>query len=485
VERGDTGLGRDAYGLPRRRRPGEHRAYRRRGEGDEAPGADGVNGPRGTENDYYSQLLRRPDEFSPRLRQPGRARLRQPGRFPAPGTGTGGFPPGGVPGNGDPANGRPPVGDVPNGRPPAGGQFTGGPGSAGQFNGGAGNGGQFSSGPGNGGLGNGGPGNGGQFSGGPGNGGPGNGGLGNGGLGNGRPMPGRQYWLPNGRRVPPGYDQPYRPQTQGPAGGTRGRPGPGQVPGRPAGRDPLGDGWARPGWAPGPPPQAAGVPPAGARGPYGAPGGPEARERPGARAPHGIGGGPVPAEASGPVIRQRETAVPAERAFGTAQTVASIAPDGLEAFARDLRALRAKAELDYPEMAELSHYTMRTLASAAGGLRLPTLPVAVAYVRACGGNVTEWEERWQKLAAKLTADAAKKRRPDDDDERPEPADPPAIPEPPALKPPAAEAAPDAGEVYVITSAKPRQPGWPGGPGGFGGEGSPPRPGGSGGVVPPG
>jgi hypothetical protein len=174
------------------------------------------------------------------------------------------------------------------------------------------------------------------------------------------------------------------------------------------------------------------------------------------------------------VIRQRETAVPAERAFGAAQTVASIAPDGLEAFARDLRALRAKAELDYPEMAELSHYTMRTLASAAGGLRLPTLPVAVAYVRACGGNVTEWEERWQKLAAKLTADAAKKRRPDDDDERPEPADAPVIPEPPALKPPAAEAAPDSGEVYVITSAKPRQASWPtgfggpAGPAGFGG-----------------
>ena len=34
---------------------------------------------------------------------------------------------------------------------------------------------------------------------------------------------------------------------------------------------------------------------------------------------------------------------------------------------------------------------MKTLASAAGGLRLPTLPVAVAYVRACDGNVAEWE----------------------------------------------------------------------------------------------
>jgi hypothetical protein len=159
------------------------------------------------------------------------------------------------------------------------------------------------------------------------------------------------------------------------------------------------------------------------------------------------------------VIRQRETAVPPERPAGVAQSIASIAPDGLEAFARDLRALRAKAELDYPEMAELSHYTMKTLASAAGGLRLPTLPVAVAYVRACGGNVAEWEERWQKLADKAAADSAKKRRPDD--EHAEPADAVALPEPPAPKAPAAEPAPaEPSEVYVITSAPPRQPGWP-------------------------
>jgi hypothetical protein len=101
---------------------------------------------------------------------------------------------------------------------------------------------------------------------------------------------------------------------------------------------------------------------------------------------------------------------------------------------------------------------MKTLASAAGGLRLPTLPVAVAYVRACGGNVAEWEDRWQKLADRITAEAAKKRRGDDDEPPPEPADTPAIPEPPALAA-AQDPDPDPGEVYVITSAKPRQPGW--------------------------
>ena len=400
MERGDTGLGRDGYGVPRRRRPGGHRAYRPRDERYEAADAGGPDGPLGAEDEYYSQLLRRPDEFSPRqrIRPQVRPRLRQPGRFAPPSTS--GFPASGGPATGDPPSGRPAVGGQPGGWPASGGPMSG----------------------------------------------PETGG----------PMPGRQYWLPNGRRVPPGFDQPYRPAAPGPTAGTRGRPGPGQVPGRPVGQEPLGDAWSRPRRGPGqPPPPAAGVPPAGPRGPYG-PARPEAREGPGSRPPYGIQGGPAAQDAPGPVIRQRETAVPAERPASRAQSVASIAPDGLEAFARDLRALRARAELDYPEMAELSHYTMKTLASAAGGLRLPTLPVAVAYVRACGGNVTEWEERWQKLAATMTADAAKKRRPDD--ERPEPADAPAV-EPPGLKAPAPDPAPDTGEVYVITSAPPRQPGW--------------------------
>ena len=162
------------------------------------------------------------------------------------------------------------------------------------------------------------------------------------------------------------------------------------------------------------------------------------------------------------MIRRRETAGPEDRPGGLAQPVASIAPDGLEAFARDLRALRAKADLDYPQMAEVSHYEMKTLAAAAGGLRLPTLPVAVAFVRACGGNVADWEERWQKIAEKITADVARKRRSDGEEgaEPLEPADSPAALEPPALKPAAAQPPDqDGGEVYVITSAKPRQPGW--------------------------
>jgi hypothetical protein len=185
---------------------------------------------------------------------------------------------------------------------------------------------------------------------------------------------------------------------------------------------------------------------------------------PGAQTPRGIRAGAVPPESggpagpAGPVIRQRENGVPGERPPARAQPAVSIAPDGLESFARDLRALRAKAGLDYPEMAEVSHYTMKTLVSAAGGLRLPTLPVAAAYVRACGGSVAEWEERWQKLATKIGADAAKKRQGDGGGHPalPGPADTTAISEAPAQP---AVPDPGSGEVYVITSAKPRQPGW--------------------------
>ena len=97
MERGDTGLGRDAYGLPRRER--DRRGY---GPGpypsddgypaSEEDDAAGSGRPVDAEEDDYGQLLRRPGEMPPRqqrLRQPGRPR--QPGRFP-PGAG----PPGAV-----------------------------------------------------------------------------------------------------------------------------------------------------------------------------------------------------------------------------------------------------------------------------------------------------------------------------------------------------------------------------------------------------
>lgn len=71
-------------------------------------------------------------------------------------------------------------------------------------------------------------------------------------------------------------------------------------------------------------------------------------------------------------------------------------------FAADLRALRDKAGgQSYRQMGARAHYSATTLSDAAGGRKLPTLAVTLAYVRACEGDVAEWEERWRQVAAEL------------------------------------------------------------------------------------
>lgn len=75
-------------------------------------------------------------------------------------------------------------------------------------------------------------------------------------------------------------------------------------------------------------------------------------------------------------------------------------------FAAGLRLLREKAgRPGYRELARRAHFSATTLSEAAGGRRLPTLAVALAYVNACGGNGPEWEERWRR-AALLTPPAS-------------------------------------------------------------------------------
>ena len=135
--------------------------------------------------------------------------------------------------------------------------------------------------------------------------------------------------------------------------------------------------------------------------------------------------------------------------------IAAIETDNVAAFARDLRVLRAKVGLDYPDMAEKSHYTMRTLASAAGGLRLPTLPVLIAYVNACGGDVSDWEERWDRLVKSgkkggAVVPTAERRRPRAGRRPGRPR------RRPGQAPPEAR---QTGEIYVITSAKDRDDRW--------------------------
>ncbi|MGO4749900.1 helix-turn-helix domain-containing protein, partial [Streptomyces sp. 2MCAF27] len=76
----------------------------------------------------------------------------------------------------------------------------------------------------------------------------------------------------------------------------------------------------------------------------------------------------------------------------------------VQRFAFELRKLRSEAGgLTYRAMAQRTGYSITTLSQAAGGERLPTLPVALAYVRACGGDGAEWEARWREVVEEEAA----------------------------------------------------------------------------------
>ncbi|MFJ8965398.1 hypothetical protein ACIRG5_39040 [Lentzea sp. NPDC102401] len=69
-------------------------------------------------------------------------------------------------------------------------------------------------------------------------------------------------------------------------------------------------------------------------------------------------------------------------------------------FAADLRKLREKAgKPSYRALASRAHYSAATLSDAAGGKKLPSLAVTLAYVTACGGDPQQWEQRWRDIAA--------------------------------------------------------------------------------------
>jgi WD40 repeat protein len=78
-----------------------------------------------------------------------------------------------------------------------------------------------------------------------------------------------------------------------------------------------------------------------------------------------------------------------------------IDPDGgpIAEFAADLRQLREQAgRPSYRELARRASFSTTVLSEAAGGRSLPTLAVVRGYVRACGGDIAEWEERWRRAA---------------------------------------------------------------------------------------
>ncbi len=74
----------------------------------------------------------------------------------------------------------------------------------------------------------------------------------------------------------------------------------------------------------------------------------------------------------------------------------------VQAFAHELRCLReSKGGPTYRVLAKVAGFSATSLGDAAGGVRLPTLEVALAYAGACGGDQVWWRERWQQ-AARLT-----------------------------------------------------------------------------------
>ncbi|MEU0165445.1 helix-turn-helix domain-containing protein [Streptomyces iakyrus] len=76
----------------------------------------------------------------------------------------------------------------------------------------------------------------------------------------------------------------------------------------------------------------------------------------------------------------------------------------VQRFAFELRKLRTESDgITYRSLARRAGYSVTTLSQAAAGQQLPTLPVALAYARACGGDPGEWEARWRRAVEESAA----------------------------------------------------------------------------------
>jgi WD40 repeat protein/energy-coupling factor transporter ATP-binding protein EcfA2 len=76
----------------------------------------------------------------------------------------------------------------------------------------------------------------------------------------------------------------------------------------------------------------------------------------------------------------------------------------VQLLAAELRDLRRRAgNPGYRELAAQAGYSVTTLANAAGGRSLPSLPVTLAFVRACAGDPVTWERRWRQASAECAA----------------------------------------------------------------------------------
>ncbi|WP_344338418.1 helix-turn-helix domain-containing protein, partial [Kitasatospora putterlickiae] len=88
-------------------------------------------------------------------------------------------------------------------------------------------------------------------------------------------------------------------------------------------------------------------------------------------------------------------------------------------FAHGLRTLRQEAGgPTYRRLAARAGYSATTLAQAADGARLPSLPVVLAYVGACGGDLADWERRWHTVSRSAADRRAAEQADADDDAAP-------------------------------------------------------------------
>ncbi|WP_329101646.1 helix-turn-helix transcriptional regulator [Micromonospora sp. NBC_01699] len=68
-------------------------------------------------------------------------------------------------------------------------------------------------------------------------------------------------------------------------------------------------------------------------------------------------------------------------------------------FAVSLRQLRLRAgSPSYRELAKRAGFSPSVLSAATSGFSLPSLPVTLALVQACGGDQQDWRRRWREAA---------------------------------------------------------------------------------------
>jgi hypothetical protein len=86
----------------------------------------------------------------------------------------------------------------------------------------------------------------------------------------------------------------------------------------------------------------------------------------------------------------------------------------IAAFQHDLRTLRERAgSPSLRRMAVTAHYSHTALAGVLTPGRLPSLPLTLAYVRACGGDENHWGQRWSIISRRAAAPPSVATRPPD------------------------------------------------------------------------